>query len=609
MLKKIYSLLIVLVFSHLLYAQDEVKIDLSKEYQTIDNFAASDCWSMQKIGAWALPQKERVADLLFSIDKGIGLSAWRFNIGGGINPYINDSWRTVETFEVEQGVYDWSRQEEERWFLQAAKERGVDQFIAFVNSPPGRMTRNGRTNCSDGLGSTNLKDGFEGQYATYLVDILKHFRDEWGITFNHISPVNEPQWEWNNSNQEGNRASNEDIKTIVEALYAEIQKQGIETEISLVESGDLQSWYEQRNDISSKYKEKYGNYLTDLFNDDRIKDKVAKHFGGHSYWSDLIGSELVQNRQALYSRMALYLKDGWKYWMTEYCVMVGPDGGGGNGRDLTIKTALDVARVIHYDLTIVQASAWQWWTAVSPENYKDGLIYTDYKNNPASQNIIESKTLWALGNYSRFIRPGSVRIKLAGANDKYGLLGSAYLNADRNKLIIVFLNMSESEKQIVITNSGLSTDKKIMSYTPYVTSNKSDDNLKEYPSFSADSSYTVPARSVVTLIGDIVETTGIHLFQGNFPNQYRLLQNFPNPFNSETIIRFNLPEASFVVIKIYNISGQEICTLTNDAFDAGYHSVNWDVQNNSGDKISSGIYICRIKAGKFTDSKKMSLLQ
>ena len=73
----------------LLLAQDTIRIDLSKTYQTIDNFAASDCWSMQKIGAWALPQKERVADLLFSVDKGIGLSAWRFNIGGGTNPYIS----------------------------------------------------------------------------------------------------------------------------------------------------------------------------------------------------------------------------------------------------------------------------------------------------------------------------------------------------------------------------------------------------------------------------------------------------------------------------------------------------------------------------------------
>jgi len=54
--------------------------------------------------------------------------------------------------------------------------------------------------------------------------------------------------------------------------------------------------------------------------------------------------------------------------------------------------------------------------------------------------------------------------------------------------------MSESEKSIVINKSGLSADKRIMYYTPYVTSDKTEDNLKEYPSISADSNYAVPAR-------------------------------------------------------------------------------------------------------------------
>ena len=212
-----------------------ITIDMAVEYQTIENFAASDCWSFQKIGDWYTPQKEKVADLLFSVDKGIGLSAWRFNIGAGMNRVtIQNPWRTVETFEVSKGEYDWTRQEEERWFLQAAKERGVDQFIAFVNSPPARMTRNGYTNGTDGLGSTNLKTGYEGQFATYLTDILMHFRDHWDIEFDYVSPVNEPQWEWNSdSNQEGNRASNDDIKRIVSALTAELQKSGLKTQISL----------------------------------------------------------------------------------------------------------------------------------------------------------------------------------------------------------------------------------------------------------------------------------------------------------------------------------------------------------------------------------------
>jgi len=156
-------------------------IDLDQRFQTIDHFAASDCWSIQKLDSWSEQNRNRLADLLFSTDKGIGLSMWRFNIGGGINTVtIRDPWRTVESFEIAPGQYDWSRQAGQRWFLAAAKARGVNKFLAFVNSPPGRMTRSGLTNA--GLpqggqieGSTNLKPGFEPQFAKYLADILEHF--------------------------------------------------------------------------------------------------------------------------------------------------------------------------------------------------------------------------------------------------------------------------------------------------------------------------------------------------------------------------------------------------------------------------------------------------
>src|SRR4051794_12874128 len=63
---------------------------LDEERQIIDNFAASDAWSMQKIGSWSQPNRNRVADLLFSQTNGIGLSCWRFNIGGGINTKIRN---------------------------------------------------------------------------------------------------------------------------------------------------------------------------------------------------------------------------------------------------------------------------------------------------------------------------------------------------------------------------------------------------------------------------------------------------------------------------------------------------------------------------------------
>ena len=94
--------------TQLLRAQGAHKdaIRLDAECQTIENFSASDCWSMQKLGTWSLPSRTRIADLLFSQTTGIGLSCWRFNIGGGITDKINNAWRTAETFEVAEGKYD-----------------------------------------------------------------------------------------------------------------------------------------------------------------------------------------------------------------------------------------------------------------------------------------------------------------------------------------------------------------------------------------------------------------------------------------------------------------------------------------------------------------------
>ena len=588
-----------------------ITIDKNIEIQTIDNFAASDCWSMQKIGAWSQSSKQRVADLLFSVDKGIGLSAWRFNIGAGINnTTIRHPWRTVETFEVAQGQYDWRRQAEERWFLQAAKERGVQQFIAFVNSPPARMTRNRFTNCTEGAGSTNLRDGYEQQFAVYLVDILKHFRDEWGIDFDYISPVNEPQWEWNyDANQEGNRAANSDIRTIATALYNELQNQGLSTQISLVESGNLQSWYQFNASMQSKYGKKYGNYLSELIDHAQLQGKIANHLGGHSYWSDRLSSQLEEDRQALLLKMFPYFSKGWKYWMTEYTVLDGPNGQGGHGRDLTMETALNVARIIHFDLTKLRASAWQWWTAVSPEDYKDGLIYTNFKNNPGSESIIESKILWALGNFSRFIRPGSVALKLSVATDKYGLMGSAYRNAEDNCIIAVFVNVSNAEKPVAVAVHGLGAQKKIIQWTPHITSDKSGDNLKQYPAFAGDASYTIPARSVVTFVGEIENNTGVQDKRSDFTFGLELHNNYPNPFHKKTTISYRVPSDERVRLQIINIKGKLVKILTDEMKYAGEYEKDWDCTNRNDQPVSSGLYICELLSGQVRKSQKMLLIQ
>lgn len=93
------------------------------------------------------------------------------------------------------------------------------------------------------------------------------------------------------------------------------------------------------------------------------------------------------------------------------------------------------------------------------------------------------------------------------------------------------------------------------------------------------------------------------------PESYRLYQNYPNPFNPTTNIRYQLPKPSEVVLKIFNILGQEVRTVVYEKQSAGVKTVKWDGKNNSGQKVSTGIYIYRLQAGNKILSKKMLLLR
>ena len=93
------------------------------------------------------------------------------------------------------------------------------------------------------------------------------------------------------------------------------------------------------------------------------------------------------------------------------------------------------------------------------------------------------------------------------------------------------------------------------------------------------------------------------------PREFKLEQNYPNPFNPVTTIRYKLPKSSNVVIKIYNVQGQEIKTLLNENQPAGFHYVKWNGTNNFGINVNSGIYIYRLQADKYISTKKMVFLK
>ncbi len=93
------------------------------------------------------------------------------------------------------------------------------------------------------------------------------------------------------------------------------------------------------------------------------------------------------------------------------------------------------------------------------------------------------------------------------------------------------------------------------------------------------------------------------------PKTYEVSQNYPNPFNPSTVIKYGLPEASYVSIKIYNMLGQEVRTLVSGQKSAGTYNVQWNGDDSYGNQVSSGAYIYRIVAGNFVQVRKMVLLK
>jgi len=92
-------------------------------------------------------------------------------------------------------------------------------------------------------------------------------------------------------------------------------------------------------------------------------------------------------------------------------------------------------------------------------------------------------------------------------------------------------------------------------------------------------------------------------------SDYVLYDNFPNPFNPETYIRFRISEQSNVSLKIYNITGQHVKTLYTGNLEPRYYRFKWNGTNNRGQRVGSGVYIYRLQAGNFTQTKKMLLIK
>jgi len=501
----------------------ELSINLDGNLQTMESFGASDAWQCNFIGKnWPSDKKNKIADLLFSKEldadgnpKGIGLSLWRFNLGTGSSEQgdasdIGDEWRRTECFTTDGVSYNMSKQAGQVWFMKAARERGLEKLLAFTNSAPVYLTQNGKAHATI-KEFYNLKDGKMPELADFWATSLDKLKTEQGLTIDYVSPFNEPQYEWDGSAQEGSPATNANIYSFVKVLSPALQTKGLESKIVVGEGGSYEPLYKT---ISGK--ESRSNQVDYFFGVNSAKNiaglsNVKKTISAHSYWQAWPLSELVYSRQSAATRTQSV--GGLSLWSTEYCVLESPGtselpGGGGPGRDLGMQTALWTARIISTDIAVGGVTSWQWWTAISRGDYKDGLIHIDDGSSNGAGNadyckndgyIRDAKTLWALGNFSFFVKPGMVRVQIPSVDNTTSVndvMVTAYKDQATKKLVVVAVNISKSAKVYKLNLAGGTlTDNKM---TPYTTSETL--SLKKGTAVDA-TNFTIPAKSVVTYVG------------------------------------------------------------------------------------------------------------
>lgn len=413
-------------------ARMQLTVDDTVTYQTMESFGVSGAWWSQDVGGWTdeneegVSLREEIATLFFDREKGIGLSSYRYNIGAGSKggaseEGISQEWRVAESFEVSPGVYDWSKDENAVWFLTKARDMGVSELIFFCNSPLERLTRNGKAYGEENQKSNLAPEQYQA-FSKYVLDVTEHFIEE-GYPVRYVSPVNEPQWDWIGG-QEGCHFEPQELVDFYHVFLEEFHARNLTgLELSAPELGE------------------WGNtsypYYKAILQDEILSSEITS-LDVHSYWSDEAAKKGFADWIEKHNP-DLSLK------MSEWCEMK-------NGVDTGMDSALHLAEEIMTDLTVLDVTSWQYWIGVSAYNYRDGLVYVNPYATP--KTMTQTKRLWAMGNFSRFIRPGYQRVACNTETSQITCTAMKGEEDGKEQLVVVVVNSQKEEYEMEMKLSG-----------------------------------------------------------------------------------------------------------------------------------------------------------
>jgi O-glycosyl hydrolase len=395
--------------------RETVRVDPRQRQQTLEGWGTSLCWWANAIGEWRdEATKARLMDLVFDPEKGLGLNIVRYNIGGGENPSHDFMWpwRAVPGFKPDpDGPYRWEADPAQRWVLLESIERGVTITEAFSNSPPWWMTVSGSVtgNGEQRQAKENLRDDMYDAFADYLTEVVKHYRDRHDVTFDTLSPLNEPSAPWwtLRNNQEGCHFSADKQDIILAKTAEDLARKGLATRLSAPEEYSVDETVDAWQSYGAETRQALSQINT------------------HTYSGD--------GRAAL---MRLAREADKRLYVSEY----------GNGIHGEFGSALELARVICLDLNELQCQGWVYWQAVGnldrPTDWH--AIHVSYSRRG---DIELKKQYWALLHFTRYIRPGSVILSVS-ADDVV-----AALNPD-GELVLVATNREAADRALTFDLSA-----------------------------------------------------------------------------------------------------------------------------------------------------------
>lgn len=453
----------------------EIQLDFSNKKGKFEGFGASGAWWAQEVGGWShidsnssMEVRDRIAQLLYSKDKGIGLRTYRYNIGAGSlhsgNGDIGNDLRRTESFDAGEGKYDFTRDANAVYMMKKAAEYGADEIILFVNSPIERLTKNGWSHLGKKqIMRENLDKRNYHSFAKYCLDVTEHFVSE-GLPVKYLSPINEPIWIWNGG-QEGCHYSPSSAGKVMRVIAREMDKYPSLADVKLsgLESGDIR-WFNK-------------SFTRQLMKYEEVRNRIDS-VDVHSYF-------LKAPENGFFSRLA-FLKR-YRKWldrtypelpvkMSEWCHMQG-------GRDKTMNSALVMADVIYNDINILNVTSWQHWIAVSEVDYCDGLIYINLNDKTFEM----TKRYYVTGNFSKYIPFGAEKIGVCCDDNELKILAFT----KDGKTVAVVINDTDKEKTVSFRD--FSEKVKIV-----LT-----DETHDLSESEADSmNISIPKKSVTTIINE-----------------------------------------------------------------------------------------------------------